>query len=97
MAVDWATTLREQNEVASMFARQLPLIIGAPDLTIQQAQSLYQTAERSASAVDRTVAEMKTAKVGGDLLEAAEALQDLWAQLSLASFDTLREVQPDAP
>ncbi|WEX73885.1 hypothetical protein PYH37_001239 [Sinorhizobium numidicum] len=91
--LDWAATLREQSDAANIFARRLSAVVGAPDFTVQQAQSLYRTAEQLASAVDRMASEMKLADVDCDLLAVSEALQDLWAELCLTSFGAMREAQ----
>lgn len=93
MAIDWIETLTAAGEIAKQAAIDMPKQLAAEDLTVLEASRLYSETERKAQAMDRLIEKMADEDVDDALLEAAEALQDIWDSLSIAAVNRLREMQ----
>jgi hypothetical protein len=93
MAIDWIETLTAAGEIAKQAAIDMPKQLAAEDLTVLEASRLYSETERKAQAMDRLIEKMADEGVDDALLEAAEALQDIWDSLSIAAVNRLREMQ----
>lgn len=91
--VDWLEALREQGEIAQRLATSVPKVLGDPKLTLEQASKLYGMVERGAQDFDRFAELMDEHDLDDSFYEAAESLQELWSQLSVASANKVRTMQ----
>lgn len=97
MATDWLRLIQEQGEIAKQMAADVPRALADPDLTLDNASQLYGAVERGAQNLDRIVERMEDYDLDDALFEAAEALQDIWARLSVASANKVRTMQGLSP
>lgn len=88
-----ACNLAEQGDIAESKATEVATLVVKPELPLEIASRLYREVEKGAQTFDRILSEMEDADVSDELLEAADALADLWGQLSIASANKLRERQ----
>ncbi|MDX0615175.1 hypothetical protein GOD03_11840 [Sinorhizobium medicae] len=93
MTVDWLATLAEQGDIAKRKATEVATLVVKPDLPLEIASRLYREVEKGAQTFDRILSDMEDADVSDELLEAADALAELWSQLSVASASKLRDLQ----
>ncbi|RVM15075.1 hypothetical protein [Sinorhizobium meliloti] len=93
MTVDWLATLAEQGDIAKRKATEVATLVVKPDLPLEIASRLYREVEKGAQTFDRILSDMEDADVSDELLEAADALAELWSQLSVASANKLRQLQ----
>ena len=93
MSIDWTTRLILAGDIAKEAAGTLPQRLAADDLTVLEASHMYSEAERNAQAIDELVEMMADEGADDALLEAAEALQDIWDGLTIAAVNRLRELQ----
>ncbi|MDX0567243.1 hypothetical protein [Sinorhizobium medicae] len=93
MEIDWLATLAEQGDIAESKATEVATLVVKPELPLEIASRLYREVEKGAQTFDPILSDMEDADVSDELLEAADALADLWGQLSIASANKLRELQ----
>jgi hypothetical protein len=98
IATDWHAKLTEQHEIVRIKAEEATILLSKPDLPLQTASQLYRDVERLAQRFDEIV-NLLAEDIDADtrLSEAAEALDDLWACLSVATVNrvlVLRGLDP---
>ncbi|WP_028054252.1 hypothetical protein [Sinorhizobium medicae] len=93
MSIDWLATLAEQGDIAKRKATEVATLVVKPELPLEIASRLYRDVEKGAQTFDRILSDMEDADVSDELLQAADALAELWSQLSVASANKLREMQ----
>lgn len=93
MEIDWLATLAEQGDIAKSKATEVAALVVKPELPLEIASRLYRDVDKGAQTFDRILSDMEDADVSDELLEAADALAELWGQLSVASANKLRELQ----
>jgi hypothetical protein len=93
MATDWIQILREQGDLAQRAAEQVPRAISDPDLTLDLASKLYAAVERGAQAFDGIMDQMQESDVSDSMFDAAEAIEGIWAKLSVAAANKVRTMQ----
>lgn len=91
--IDWLATLAEQGDIAKSKATEVATLVVKPELPLEIASRLYRNVEKGAQSFDRILSDIEDADVSDELLEAADALAELWSQLSVASANKLRELQ----
>lgn len=97
MATDWLATLKEHGDLANRVATDVPIALGDPSLTIDQASRLYRVVETGAQDFDSIVELMQEEDLDESFYEAADALEDIWAELSVATANKVRTMQGLAP
>lgn len=93
MSIAWTARLIIAGDIAKEAAGTLPQRLAADDLTVLEASHMYFETERNAQAMDSLVDMMAEEDVDDALLEAAEALQDIWDSLTIAAVNRMRELQ----
>ncbi|MCM5689483.1 hypothetical protein CN140_02430 [Sinorhizobium meliloti] len=93
MAIDWLATMAEQGDIAKSKATEVATLVVKPELPLEIASRLYRDVEKGAQTFDRILSDMEDADVSDELLQAADALAELWSQLSAALANKLRELQ----
>jgi len=93
VSIDWLATLAEQGDIAKRKATEVATLVVKPELPLEIASRLYRDVEKGAQTFDRILSDMEDADVSDELLQAADALAELWSQLSVASANKLREMQ----
>ncbi|MFC6486926.1 hypothetical protein [Nitratireductor sp. GCM10026969] len=97
MSEDWLEVLREQGEIAQRMARDVAELLGHPGLTLDQASRMYRLVEKGAQDFDRMVEALEEQDALDAVLEAAETIQSIWDELSIATANkvrTLRGLEP---
>lgn len=97
MAIDWVVTLQEQGEFVNQIAEDVIETLANPNLTTTQATKLYQSVERGAQTFDRIMDELEQHEIDRNLLDAAEAIADMWINLSVAAANRLRIIEGKPP
>jgi len=93
MAVDWLATVQEHGEIVQRMAATVPEVLSDPDLTFDQASLLYRDVEQGAQDFDKILEHMGEVDVDEALVEAAEALETIWARLSVATANRVRTMR----
>lgn len=93
MAIDWILALQEQADFATQIAEDVSKTLDCAHLTATQAARLYRTVEQGAQTFDRFIDEMDQHDLDDDLTEAADAIADIWTNLSVAAANKLRTLQ----
>jgi chemotaxis regulatin CheY-phosphate phosphatase CheZ len=94
MPIDWVSTLEEQAEFARQVADDVMQTLSNPDLSVAQAARLYHVVEQGAQTFDRILEEMEQHDdVEADLIKSAEAIADIWTNLSVSTANKLRALQ----
>ncbi len=97
MSTEWISILTEQGDLAKRMARDVPIALGHPKLTLDQASRLHNAVEDGAQKFDQVVLAMEQEDLDDALLEAAEALEDIWSGLCIATANKVRTMQGLAP
>jgi hypothetical protein len=97
LAIDWIATLKEQGDFAAQMSRDVKTALSHSDLTVDQASRLYRTVEKGAQDFDRIVEDMQEYDLDDSLFEVAEALEDFWSEISVATANRVRTMQGLAP
>lgn len=93
MATDWLQTLQDQDAKSREFLRILKAMLEEPDVSIDEAASVYREVENAAQAFDRIVERMEDEDASEEVLDAADTMQDMWSQLSTLAVNKLRSLQ----
>lgn len=93
MTTDWIATLREQGVLAERVAATMTRAHADPNLTLDQASRIYRIVEQGAQDFDQIVEEMDDHDLDDTLYDAAEALEDIWSNLSVAAANKVRTIQ----
>lgn len=93
MKNDWLSILRMQGDLAKSMAEDVPKALDDPKLTLDQASRLYNAVEQGAQEFDRIVTLMNEEDLDEPLYEAADALEDMWSELSVAAANKVRVMQ----
>lgn len=97
MPIDWIATLHEQGDVVAQMSSDVPKALSHSDLTLDQASRLYRAVEKGAQDFDRIVEDMQEYDLDDSLFEAADALEDIWSELSVATANKVRTMKGLAP
>jgi hypothetical protein len=97
MPVDWVARLQEQGRFAKRMAREVPLALAEPDLTIADAEQLHETVGNCAQSFKAIVAEMRRGELDIAYTRAANAVSRIWSDLSTLSANKVRALQDPAP
>lgn len=97
MAIDWIATLREQGDIAKRLAKDVPMALSDTSLTLDQASRLNGIVENGSKAFDRIVVDMQEHDLDASLFEAADALENIWCELSVATANKVRSMQGLTP
>ena len=93
MPVDWLARLREQGRFAKRMAREVPLALAEPGLTIGEAEQLHETVKNCALSFDAIVEEMPGAQLDMSYTRAASAVCRIWSDLATLSAGKVSELQ----
>src|SRR6478609_2594405 len=85
IATDWHAKLTEQHEIVRIKAEEATILLSKPDLPLQTASQLYRDVERLAQRFDEIV-NLLAEEIDVDT-RLSEALDDLWACLSVATVN----------
>lgn len=80
----WIDKVGAAGELANDLTRTVPKALAEPTLTLDQATRLFQIVERHTKIVERLVSDLQDADVDESLLDAADALDDIMAELAEA-------------
>lgn len=97
MTIDWLVTLQEHGKFVNQIAGDVADTLDNPNLTAAQALRLYQSVECGAQTFDRIIDELEQREVDRYLLNAAEAIADMWINLSVATANKLRIMNGNPP
>lgn len=90
---DWMAMLREQRALGDQMASDIPRTLTAPGLTLDQATKLYQALEKQASFMERFVRRLEENSFDPDVIQAAERLEDLFAELAADAAEKTKELR----
>lgn len=88
---DWFEALREQADLISRLATDVPPILNDPNLTPERARRVYQLVESGAQQFDVLVAKMdRDNAVPNAQMRTAERLMDVWSNLWVLTTNKVR-------
>lgn len=90
---DWMAMLREQRTLGDQLADEIPRTLTAPGLTLEQATKLYQALEKQAAFMERFVRKLEDNSFDPDVIQAAERLEDLFAELAADAAEKTKELR----
>ncbi|WP_454917276.1 hypothetical protein [Xanthobacter sediminis] len=89
MPKDWLSIIKERGEVVKGIARDVPPMLAAPDLTLDQATRLYQVLEGHAQAIEQLVADLEEDEAPDEFIEAADSLDDMMSDIAAAAAERM--------
>lgn len=92
---DWMATLKEAGIIARKTEADTLELISGDKLSLDHGLRLLDAIEQAADDFDELIAEMRyeEASLDPELMEAAEAIEDLWSDLTLACLNKIRALQ----
>lgn len=93
MQADWLATLRENSELATKMAREMPSVMFHPHVTLLQVTRLFQALEGQIQGFERLRAQMDREGADESLLELADTIQGAWDELGEALAKRLLELR----
>lgn len=93
---NWLKILNEQAETGAEMAREVPATLANPEISRDQVKKLFAALEQQAEFVERLRVVLEANDFAPDVLYAAEALEDQYAELAASAAEKLREMRPDA-
>lgn len=91
---DWFEALREQADLISRLAVEVPPILNDPNLTPERARRVYQLVESGAQQFDVLVAKMdRDNAVPNAQMRTAERLMDVWSNLWVLTTNKVRALE----
>ncbi|WP_315923826.1 hypothetical protein [Mesorhizobium sp. SP-1A] len=90
---DWIEILRQQAETGERMARDVPAMLGNPDISEAQVRTLFSELEKQAEFVEKL--RMALEKVGHDfpIVTAAEKLEERYADLAATVAEKLKAMR----
>jgi hypothetical protein len=94
---DWLAILEEQTATGETMAREVPAMLGNPDISEGQVRTLFSAIETQADFVEKL--RMALEKFGHDftVIEAAERLEERYADLAATVAEKLRDMRRAQP
>jgi predicted trehalose synthase len=93
MATDWNSVLKERGDIAKEIIRNVPPMLADPALTLDQATRLYHLLEQRAQEAEELAHALDQAEQSDELIEAAEALEDVFSDLAAAAAEKMIELR----
>lgn len=84
VTTDWLATLRKQAELGKQMAEEVPRTLANVDVTIEQVRRLFQALDHQAQFVEKLAAVLEEGGYDLEIVDAARALEDLFADLAAA-------------
>ena len=86
---DLLEILREQQDTAERMSEEVPRMLGNPDITTQQVKTLFSAIEQQADFAERLSGVLDDNGFDFEIVKAAEALEELYAELAAAVAEKL--------
>lgn len=95
--VDWLATLREQIELGKQMAREVPQTLADPAVTLEQVNRLFRALEHQAQFTEKLTQVLEDNGHDFAVVEAAKALEELFADLAVAAAEKLKQLRTWRP
>lgn len=89
MTSDWEDLIAESVNLADRMATQIPPLLASPDLTPEQASTLYDNVNARCLKIEKMIDEMEAAGADQDLLDAADDVDEMWATIAEAIIERI--------
>jgi hypothetical protein len=86
---DWLVILREQAELGQQMAEEVPRTLANPDVTLEQVRRLFQALDHQAHFVEKLVLILEEGGYDFAIVDAARALEDLFADLAATAAEKI--------
>lgn len=90
---DWLDILREQAETGAEMAREVPATLANPDISRDQVKKLFAALEQQAEFVEKLRQVLEANDFEPEVLVAAEALEDRYAELAASAAERLKAMR----
>jgi hypothetical protein len=90
---DWLATLREQAETGKQMAEEVPRTLANPDIALEHVQRLFQALEQQAQFVQKLAVILEESGYDFDIVDAAEALEELFADLAATAAEKMVQMR----
>lgn len=90
---DWLKILNEQAETGAEMAREVPATLANPDISRDQVKKLFAALEQQAEFVERLRQVLESNDFEPEVVVAAEALEEQYAELAAAAAERLKEMR----
>jgi hypothetical protein len=90
---DWLATLREQAELGKQMADEVPRTLANVEVTIEHVRRLFQALDHQAQFVGKLVKVLEESGYDFDIVDAARALEDLFAGLATAAAEKMIQMR----
>lgn len=90
---DWLDVLGKQGEFAKKLAIDVPKALMNPELTLDEAQSLYKIIDKAARDFDGVIEAMEEFDLDDSLFDAAENLEGIFSELHVVMANKVRTMQ----
>jgi hypothetical protein len=94
---DWLDILREQAETGAEMAREVPATLANPDISRDQVKKLFAALEQQAEFVEKLRQVLEANDFEPEVLVAAEALEDRYAELAASAAERLKAMRSGEP
>ncbi|PZN50467.1 MAG: hypothetical protein DIU65_12680 [Proteobacteria bacterium] len=90
---DWIAILKEQTAAGDRMSREVPSILGDPDISQEQVRKLFVALEEQADFTEKL--RMALEKFGHDfaVVKAAERLEERYADLAASAAEKLKSMR----
>lgn len=96
VVTDWLKILSEQAETGAQMAREVPATLASPDISRDQVKKLFAALEQQAEFVEKLRQVLEANDFEPEVLVAAEALEDQYAELAASAAERLRDMRAGA-
>jgi hypothetical protein len=90
---DWLATLREQADIGKQMAQDVPLMLTRPDVTLAEVLRVFGALDHQANFVEELANVLEEKGYDFAVVDAAWALQDLFAELAAAAADKMVQMR----
>lgn len=90
---DWLNILYEQAETGAQMAREVPATLSNPDISRDQVKKLFAALEQQAEFVEKLRKVLEANDFEPEVLVAAEALEERYAELAASAAERLKEMR----
>lgn len=89
---DWLEILRTQTETCSEMGKEVPKMLGNPDIAADQVRALFEALEEQVQFVEKLARTLEFNDYDPDVVKAAEELEERYADLAAGAAERLKQL-----